>query len=95
MDLTKEEKFNIRSPRLDEFSADRIPATVRYLYYWFSDLNGARQSSGFGPAAFSFSEIKAWSELKGTRPAPWEIDTLKALDGTWRRVWSEVHDKSE
>ncbi len=85
----RETHFGIRDPSLDEIP--RPPAAALYLFGWFNELSGGRQSNGFGPAPFSFAEIAAWSELRGVRLAPWEVDCLKLLDRLWLKTWSDFN----
>jgi hypothetical protein len=85
----RETNFGIRDPSLD--SVPKPPEAVAYLLGWFHELSGGRQSYGFGPAAFTFAEICAWSDLKGIRPAPWEVDCIKTLDRIWLKTWGDFN----
>lgn len=61
-------------------SGPALPPAGLYLWGWFHELSNARGSGGFGAAAISYPDILAWSRLTGRRPAPWEVDVIKALD---------------
>jgi hypothetical protein len=50
---------------------------------WFHDLDNARGSNGFGPAPISYSELLAWTQLSGVKPASWEIRALRLLDNLY------------
>lgn len=36
------------------------------------------------PAPLSHTEIAAWAVLTDSRPSPWEVRTLLAMDKSWR-----------
>lgn len=38
------------------------------------------------PAPLGHSEIDAWSRLTDSRPSPWEVRTLLAMDQAWRNA---------
>jgi hypothetical protein len=33
-----------------------------------------------GPLAISYSEMKAWAEMTGADPSPWEVSVLERMD---------------
>lgn len=51
-----------------------IPQIVEHVFDWFLQLHSSRT----GP--ITYSEIKAWSQLTGTRISPFEVDLIKRLD---------------
>lgn len=70
---------------LDEAAA-ADPGASRYLWDWFLELHSARGSTGFGPAALSYSEIEAWARLTGRRPSALEVFALKGLDQAYLEI---------
>ena len=57
-----------------------IPTPLEHVWAWFQDLNRGRGGNGFGANPLSWADIKAWMDLTGARPSPWEISLLKNLD---------------
>lgn len=51
-----------------------------YIWEWFKELNGGRQYSEIGLLPFTFTEIKAWSELYGYELDSNDVTLLKQLD---------------
>lgn len=56
------------------------PHAVEHVWRWYCELGGARTSNGFGLNPISYSEIRAWADLTGADPTPWEVSLLKRLD---------------
>lgn len=56
-----------------------IPLCFQYVFNWFLQLSGRRQS-GFNLQPISYSEIKAFFELKRETPQQWELDLIIAFD---------------
>lgn len=50
------------------------------MWRWYCELGGSRTNNGFGLNPISYSEIKAWADLTGAEPTPWEVSLLKRLD---------------
>lgn len=65
---------------IEKLNAVRLPEEGFYLWQWFLELHAGRGSGGFGPSAISYQDIKAWAELTGHAPTPWDIETIKQLD---------------
>ena len=61
-----------------------FPEELGHLWVWFIDL--------FKPDnGITYTEIKAWSELTGNEPNPYEIEVLKKLEQLYYKVtngWS-------
>lgn len=74
---------------LDEAAA-AVPGAGRYLWEWFLELHSARGSTGFGPAAISWSEIDAWARLSGRRPTSMEVAAIRALDHAYLEVTGQA-----
>lgn len=56
------------------------PLALDHVWRWYCELGGARTSNGFGLNPISFTEIRAWADLTGADPTPWEVGLLKRLD---------------
>ncbi|WP_424813570.1 phage tail assembly chaperone [Roseococcus sp. YIM B11640] len=72
----------------EELSGPPKPEAAAYLWDWFLEMHRAR-GGGMGPAAITHQDIEAWGRLKGVRLAPWELEAIQALDGTWLAVQAE------
>ncbi len=72
-----------------DLSGPPLPPAGAYLWTWFNELNLARPSGGMGVAAITYPDIEAWCRLLRRKPAPWEIDILKGIDGAFIRVMSQ------
>lgn len=66
-----------------DLAGPELPADCAYVWTWFLELHRARGSNGFGPEAIGYRDIEAWAWLKGLRLAPFELDSLVALDQLW------------
>lgn len=53
---------------------------ARHIWEWFLELHSARGSNGFSSNPIEYTQIKAWSELTGASPEPWEIKAIKSMD---------------
>jgi hypothetical protein len=53
-----------------------VPETLAHLWAWFCELDGGRT----GQAPLAWSDLKAWAELTGRSPRPWEVHILRRLD---------------
>ena len=63
-----------------------------HILEWFWQINSRRQSGMSGPAAISFSELKAWQELKRILIRPDEIEAITAMDSAHLEA---IHEKQE
>lgn len=64
-----------------------VPALLAHIWVWFCELDRTRQRTSDGqPLSISYQEIKAWAELTGRTPSPFEVETIHALDATFFRV---------
>jgi hypothetical protein len=68
-----------------------FPEGSEYLYRWFCEASRGRGSNGWGPNTLTAVEIAAWARLAGHRLTPWEFSILRALDGEWLGVYSELN----
>lgn len=71
---------------LDVLPNETCPPSLEHVWSWFLELCGGRGNTGFGPSPIAFNEIKAWSELTGTYPSPWEVTLLKRLDSLYLSI---------
>jgi len=63
-----------------------------WLLAWFVELSTRRTwlvvagmaGGAMIPAPIGFAEIEAWARLTDSRPSPWEVQTLLAMDEAWR-----------
>jgi hypothetical protein len=71
---------------IDLVSNEECPKELEHVWSWFLELCSGRANTGFGPAPISFSEVKAWSEMTGVTPTPWEVTLLKRLDSFYLSI---------
>lgn len=57
-----------------------FPESGGYLWEWFWDLSAGRRGSPGSADPLTWAEMDAWARLRRLRPAPFEIDILRALD---------------
>lgn len=57
-----------------------MPGEAAYLWDWYLEFSMLRGSSGFGPAASSWSDMMAWAQLTGRRLSIWQTRVLASLD---------------
>ncbi len=72
-------RSHLQAAGMDEPNPHPFPEALGYLWDWFCELSSGRPS-GMGPGPLTWEGILAWTTLTGTRPAPWEIRALRALD---------------
>lgn len=77
----------IRHPRLD---VKPLPWQASYVWGWFQELNQARTSNGMGLNPITFSEIQAWSAVRGVKLRPHEVRLIKALDMTYLKAVADA-----
>ena len=65
---------------IEQLSLPPFPEEVRYLWDAFIRLRRRTTSSGFGPGLISWSDMDSFQRLAGVRLAPWEVETIEALD---------------
>lgn len=58
--------------------APPFPHIVGYLWNWFVELDAGIDSS-MGPPVITWVALKAWSEMTGVEPDPWECRALVQL----------------
>jgi hypothetical protein len=73
-----------------------LPLEAAYLWGWFLELSVTRPAGGLGggPSAIAYTEMLAWAQLTGRRPAPWEVEWLGHLDRVWM-AGNEKHEKAK
>ncbi len=72
--------FKQTGKRPAQLDAVQIPEWLIYLWQWFVELHNTRGEGMSGVAPITYSEMKAWSELTGNEPTPWEVRAIKAVD---------------
>lgn len=71
-----------------------FPHGFEYLWQWYTELSAGRGSGGMGPAPISYEGIEAWSRLTKRDVTPWEVDTIKMIDGLFlQHVASDQREK--
>lgn len=56
-----------------------LPIEAIHVWDWFNDLH-ARRQAGMTINALSWSDIRAYFQVRRIEPAKWEIDALAQLD---------------
>lgn len=56
-----------------------IPIEGEHIWNWFWELS-ARRSQGFGLSLISYTEIRAWLEVRRPLIHDWEIEILTNMD---------------
>lgn len=56
---------------------------VRHVWGWFCELNQARNAGGMAVSPIGYQDIKAWSEITGTKIMPWEVTALRRTDAAF------------
>lgn len=68
------------------FDEPEVPSAAEHLWLWFWDLNGSIGNNGFGATPLTYNEIGHWAKLYHIVPSPWEVQTLRRMDATFRDV---------
>lgn len=64
-----------------------------YLLHWYNELAETRPINGMGICSIDFVHIGWWARLTGREPLlPFEVRTLRRLDGLFCRVMNEKSD---
>jgi hypothetical protein len=66
-----------------ELDVPPLPEEITYLWIWFLQLHRRRPYSQFGPGPITYSELLAWTTLRGIRLLQFEIDGIEALDAAF------------
>jgi hypothetical protein len=69
--------------------ADTLPAAGSALWDVFVELQSERESGMNGAGRIPLTSIEAWCRLNNVQLTPWEVSTLKAMDGAVLSVWAE------
>jgi hypothetical protein len=62
------------------------PGAVEYIWEWFRELSPGRMITEFGPGNLTYTEIKAWADLKRIPIKPWEVDAIKWIDSVYLNI---------
>ncbi|WP_132478406.1 phage tail assembly chaperone [Paracandidimonas soli] len=80
-----EQQTGIRAPQLD---GPDLPDAGRRIWGWYQDLDARRNwyigMGGSAPAPISWEAIRAYFEMAGYKPQPWQIRLLCDLDTLYR-----------
>lgn len=71
-----------------------FPEGLEYLWGWFSELQTARTSNGFGVNPITYGELQAWSHMTARDLDAWEVQLLKDLDLRYLASSAEVSAES-
>lgn len=67
-----------------ELAGPEFPEACAHVWTWFCQLLAKRSFSVHGaPNPISWEAIASWAWLTRSRPTPWEVDLLCALDLAW------------
>lgn len=70
-----------------ELDLPPYPEIADYVFRWFYELNGGRQS-GMSANPLSWHEIKSWRDLTGVQLERWELVAIKRLDEVYLDVFA-------
>jgi hypothetical protein len=70
-----------------------LPDIVKHLWEYFQELSLSRRNYGWGVTQLTYTEIKAWSDLRGIQLDAWELDTLMCLDSVFMDVESKAAER--
>lgn len=62
-----------------------MPLAFEYLWTWFIRMSN-RRGGGFGASPLTHTGIKAFFELVGIWPTPWDVEQLEILDDLYLRT---------
>lgn len=65
--------------RPDGLDGPPLPPAGYQVWEWFLELNSTR-ADGFGLSPIKYSDIHAFFDLIGERPARWQLAALRRLD---------------
>lgn len=60
---------------------DPLPKVISPIWNAFIAMHDARGSNGHAPNAITWQDIAAWQQVSGNALTPWELDTIRAIDG--------------
>lgn len=60
--------------------APALPFSMEAHWRWFTDLHFRRSSNGYSPNPISFTELDAWSRLRGVQLSTFDVDAIMQLD---------------
>ena len=66
--------------KVKELEYEPLDPICEEWWEWFCELNSGRQSNGMGANVLGWGEIKAWAELTGNKPTPFDIEVIKRVD---------------
>lgn len=83
----------IRPKELDDML--EFPDGMSEVWKFFTDLNNARASNGFGINPISYSEMYSYFKLLEIQPQEWEIEIIKRLDRVALEAYAEQAKKEQ
>lgn len=77
---------------IDELAAlPKLPPAAANVWEYFTELDGARGSNGFGPNPLSYRDIDAWQRVTQQALDPWELKTILRLDGLFMTAYAKAN----
>lgn len=69
-----------------------LPEAAAHVLHWYYDLAGTR-TIGMALNPISYTEIQAWCNMTGNRPAPWEVLAIRQIDAAFLQSCHEDQRK--
>ena len=70
-----------------------LPDLVKYVWDYFSELSLVRRNYGWGITSLTYTEIKAWCDIRRIQLDAWELDTLMCIDSVFMDVESKAAEQ--
>lgn len=64
-------------------NAPALPAGCGMLWRDFMALHSGRMNTGFGPAAISYQDLRAFQQVEGVALEPWQIRAIRRADNAF------------
>jgi hypothetical protein len=76
-----------------ELAGKPFPPELIYLWKIYNRIRNRQGSSGFGALPISWTAIDAFARNARQPLAPWEVETIEALDNLYLTVQSKARKK--
>jgi hypothetical protein len=64
---------------------------LRHVWEWFIEINAAATGGGgMGPVTISWVDLKAWADMTGEQPEPWEVRLILQLSNLQARIAADA-----
>ena len=81
LSVERQTNGRIKDPRIHE--PTKVPDVGLRAWRVFWDLSSSRGGTGYGPAAITYVELKARSELLDEVLEPWEVVAIRRMDSAY------------